>query len=83
MNQQLSQPGDDLHRIVAEVFKIEMADVRDEMGSQDIEAWDSLGQLKLIAALEKHYGMRFEISEVFEIFCIADIRRIIQQKGLI
>ena len=63
----------DLYKIVSEVFEIEINGINDEHGPDDIEKWDSLGQLSLISSLESHYRTTFEIEEIFEIFTIADI----------
>ena len=50
----------DLYKIVSEVFEIEINEKNDEHGPDDIEKWDSLGQLSLISSLESHYRTTFE-----------------------
>ena len=71
----------DLESIAARVFGLELGTVHYELGPEDVLTWDSLGQLDLIVALEKHYGLRFEIEEIFEIFTLGDIARILAAKG--
>jgi len=72
----------DLYKIVSEVFEIEINDINDEHGPDDIEKWDSLGQLSLISSLESHYRTTFEIEEIFEIFTIADIKKLLAKRGI-
>ena len=72
----------DLYKIVSEVFEIEFNEINDEHGPDDIEKWDSLGQLSLISSLESHYRTTFEIEEIFEIFTIADIKKLLAKRGI-
>lgn len=71
------------YKIVSEVFKIEPEVIKDEWGPEDISEWDSLGQLKIITAIETHYKIRFETTEVFEIFSIGDIKKLLAKRGII
>lgn len=73
----------DLYKIISEVFEIDINDINDELGPSEIEAWDSLGQLRLISALESHYKVTFEIAEIFEIFKIKDIARLLKKRRLV
>ena len=52
-----------------------------EMTAEDIELWDSLGQLILISNLEKEFNVIFELEEIFEIMSIRDIINILERKG--
>lgn len=70
----------DLHAIVADVFDVPAEHVTPSLGPEDVERWDSLGQLALIEAVEGHFGVRFEVEEVFEIFTVGDIERLLQAK---
>ncbi len=73
---------EELYNIIAELFEIEVKDIHDELTPNDVEKWDSLGQLALIAALEAHYRITFEIEEIFEIFNIGDIKKLLIKRGL-
>jgi len=71
-----------LYNIIKNIFKIEEDCLCDDLGPGDIEAWDSLGQMNLIAAIEKEFGFKFEIAEMFEIYTIGDIKTILERKGV-
>ena len=66
--------------IIARVFKIDVGSVTAEMTPDDVEVWDSLGQLTLINALEKEFDVVFETEEIFEIMKIGDIFDILERK---
>mgnify|MGYP003689760231 FL=1 len=72
----------DLYKVVSEVFEIDIDGIKDEHGPDDIEKWDSLGQLSLISSLEIHYRITFEIEEIFEIFTIADIKKLLAKRRI-
>ena len=72
----------DLYIIVADTFEVDVKTVDDNTSSEDIKKWDSLGQLQLLAAIESFYSINFEISEIFQIFNLGDIRKILIKKGL-
>ena len=44
---------DKVKQIISETFKVRRNDITMEMTAEDIELWDSLGQLILISNLEK------------------------------
>lgn len=72
---------EEVDEIVAEVFEIDVHKVTDDLGPDGIEKWDSMGQLALIGAIEAKFRVTFEIEEIFEIFTIGDIKKILKKKG--
>jgi acyl carrier protein len=73
---------EEVDEIVAEVFEIDVHKVTDDLGPDDVEKWDSMGQLALIGAIEAKFRITFEIEEIFEIFTIGDIKKILTKKGV-
>jgi acyl carrier protein len=41
--------------------------------AKDIEGWDSLTNIQIITAIEKHFNIRFKLSEILDFKTIADI----------
>jgi len=72
-----------IKNIMEDIFETKINSLSDELGPNDIENWDSLGQMKLIVALEEMYKVKFEVSEMFEIFTLGDIKRILKNKGVL
>jgi len=67
-------------KVIAKSFKIDPSGIKTNMTPDDIESWDSLGQLMLINDLEKEFCIKFEIEEIFEIMSIEDIYNILERK---
>ena len=47
-----------------DVFDDESITVNDETTSDDIEDWDSLEHINLIAAVEQEFGVKFNMGQV-------------------
>ncbi|MCR4923290.1 MAG: acyl carrier protein [Lachnospiraceae bacterium] len=50
--------------IFREVFDDDELIITDATNSDDIEDWDSFEHISLIVAMEKEFGMKFDIKEV-------------------
>lgn len=66
---------------IAGVFGVEPGLVTPETGPGQFPAWDSLGHIQLVAALEEKYGVQFSTDEILNLFSVADIARSIEEKG--
>ena len=52
------------------------------MTAADIEDWDSLAQINLIIAIEKEFGVKFNLEEISKLKNIGEILEIIKIKKL-
>jgi acyl carrier protein len=52
-----------VREIVAEVFSLPVDKVTDELGPHKLRAWDSLGQIRLVLALEDGFSFRHDPRE--------------------
>ena len=67
----------DLVQILSRVFNV-APDTIDEGASPDsIKAWDSLGHLELIAALESRFDRRFQLREIQAMDSLAAIENVL------
>ena len=57
-------PISTLNEVFQDVFDDESIEVNDETTSDDIEDWDSLEHINLIAAVEQEFGMKFNMGQV-------------------
>ena len=71
---------DRLEGIIRRALQIDKKSLDPNWTSDDIEAWDSVGHLNLILELEKEYGVKFEIEEMFELVKLGDIEDILRKK---
>ena len=53
-----------LNGVFQDVFDDESIEVNDETTSDDIEDWDSLEHINLIAAVEQEFGVKFNMGQV-------------------
>lgn len=62
-----------LQEIFRDVFDDEELEIRDDMSAKDIEDWDSLAQINLIIAIEKEFGVKFNLEEVSKLKNIGEM----------
>lgn len=67
---------------ILEVLKetFELDNVDKTISQQNCEAWDSMGQLNLVADLEDAFDISLEPEEIGEMKCFEDIVRIVNSK---
>lgn len=53
-----------LNEVFRDVFDDDTIEVNDQTTSRDIEDWDSLEHINLIAAIETQFGMNFTMGQV-------------------
>jgi acyl carrier protein len=49
---------------LAEILDVESLALTEASTAEDVSDWDSLAQVRLMIALEAHYGIRFESTEI-------------------
>jgi len=70
--------------IIREVLYIdETTELSDDIGPEQLEAWDSLGHVNIITAIEDEYDIEISPEEIGEINSIAEIKKILIKKGAI
>ena len=73
----------DIDNIISDVFEIEVSDIEYSMTPDDIERWDSLGNLILINTIEEKFNITLDIEEIFSIEKIEDIYELLRKRGSI
>ncbi|KAF0135260.1 MAG: Acyl carrier protein [Candidatus Saganbacteria bacterium] len=69
-----------IEKVIRETFKFDNGKIDMRWTSADIPAWDSMGHLSLIMALEKEFSIKFEIDEMFQINNLGDIAHVLGKK---
>ena len=69
-----------INQIIGETFNLKESHINPDHSPDDIENWDSLGQLKLINNIESEFNIVFTMEEIFQIMTIADIYDIMDKK---
>ncbi len=71
-----------LYKIVASVLKIDASTLNESSNATNTENWDSLKHVELILAVESAYGIGFSMAEITGMRNLADMRRILVDKGV-
>jgi acyl carrier protein len=63
-----------------EAFAVDPSTFTVEMLPEDVQGWDSLGHLRLVTALQEHFGVEFEVNEVMDMDSVKKIVAICESK---
>ncbi len=71
---------DKIREIMALVFEVPLADIQEDSSPDDIHAWDSIGTINLLTALEEEFNVEFEEEDVLEMLNFQLIKIKIEEK---
>ena len=66
---------------IAEMFEEPRGNVHESTPRTDVPAWDSLGQLVLMAALDQRFSIRLTQEELTSLSSVQDILTILRKHG--
>ena len=69
-----------LNAVFRDVFDDEDITVNDQTTANDIEDWDSLEHINLMAAVESEFGFKFSMGQVVTMKNVGEMADIILQK---
>ena len=72
----------DLRRRINATKWPEQETVTDELAMEEVESWDSLQHMNLIASLEQSFGIELTFEEIIAMQNVGEIRRILELKGV-
>lgn len=72
---------DRLNRVFQEVFDDRKIRVTASTTADDIEDWDSLEHITLVAAVESEFGMKFRMSEVSTMKNVGELAAIVAARA--
>ena len=70
-----------LTRVFQDVFDDDTLQINGETTADDVDDWDSLSHITLIAAVENEFGMRFKMKEVSTMANVGDMVDLIAERG--
>ena len=73
---------DRLQKIVAATLRIEPSQVTATTRDQDLPAWDSLGQVNLIMAIEQEFGLYVEVDEFGNLNSVPAMLEYLRRQGV-
>ena len=70
-----------LNKVFRDVFDDDSITVNPKTTANDIEDWDSLEHITLIAAVEKEFKMKFEMGEISSMKNVGEMASIVAARG--
>jgi acyl carrier protein len=77
-----SKVDERLRWAVAQTFGLPVDEITDATSQATVAAWDSIGQLDLVIALEAEFGVSFTPEEILVMDGVAAIRSLLAQRGI-
>ncbi len=71
-----------IKQVMAETFNLQAADIPDDAEIGDMEGWDSLGHVELVAALEAEFGVRIPTQAVIDLQTLPAIEAYLGSAGV-
>ena len=69
-----------LNKVFQDVFDDPDIRVYDDTVADDIDGWDSLEHINLIAAVEQEFGVKFTMGQVVTMKNVGEMVRLIEEK---
>ncbi len=66
--------------IFEDVMDLDESGITETTTAEDIEEWDSLSHVRLIVAIERHYGIKFTNAEIEGLKQFGDILALVARK---
>ena len=70
----------DARKLLAEALDVEVDEVAADASMQTLDAWTSLGHMRLMLALEETVGRELDPVVIVEIVTVTDIAAILEQR---
>ena len=70
-----------LNKVFRDVFDDDSITVTPKTTANDIEDWDSLEHITLIAAVEKEFKMKFKMGEISSMKNVGEMANIVATRG--
>jgi acyl carrier protein len=71
-----------LNEIIAAMLHIPLEGITDQLTMSEVETWDSLQHMSLIASLEQEFGVELTFEEIVSMQSVAEIKHVLRGKGV-
>lgn len=66
--------------IFREIFQEPNLEIKPELTANDVDKWDSLSHLTMIARVEETFGVKFKLKEMVKMKNVGDMLVLIEEK---
>ena len=74
--------SDKLITLFAEVLEVEASTLNDDSSPENVESWDSLAAMHLVAALEETFDTQLTTKEIMKMSSVGLARGVLKEKGV-
>jgi len=71
---------EDLKKIISKALNVKINKINDNLNSNKLEEWDSLGQLSIISSLDKKYKGKIDLSKIANMYSYKEIKSYLKKK---
>ena len=68
--------------LLAPVLQIPETRITDDLAMRDVETWDSLKHMEVVASLENGFGIELTFDEIVAMQSVKEIKRVLAQRGV-
>lgn len=80
--EQISKLDERLTGLLAEVLQLPAATIKDDLAMAEIDIWDSLKHMELIAALEEGFSIQLTFDDIVAMQNVCEIKRVLRHRGV-
>jgi acyl carrier protein len=70
----------ELTTVMRDVFGIASLEIKDEMTAKDVKGWDSLTNIDLVVAVEKHFKIKMTTRDVANLKNVGELIKLVETK---
>ena len=74
--------GKNVDQLLADLLQIPVTEVTDQLAMTDLDVWDSLKHIELIASLEEQLAVQLTFDDIVAMRSVGDIKRVLSNKGV-
>jgi acyl carrier protein len=71
-----------LQKLIQDVFLLDPSEFRFDLRRSEVDTWDSFGVVSLAVGVQEAFGYHFTPKEATELQGVADIIRVLTEKGI-
>ena len=73
--------SDKLKQTILKQLDLAEFDIQDETVAAEVPGWDSLSHVRILAAIEDAFGIRFRSLEVLRLRNVGELQALVDRKG--
>lgn len=70
---------EEIVKIIADILEVDVCDIEMDTAVGDLQEWDSMHHLQIIAELEKVYNIKFNASDLAELEDVSDLISLVEE----